>query len=87
MNQKIVAVVGLGYVGLPLALEFSKNLATLAYDLSGRKAASMPSAGVFINEKPAMIGSDCNILSTRHSNQLTKPQLACRIGKIIHESP
>ena len=40
MNQKIIAVVGLGYVGLPLAVEFGKQFETIGYDLSGRKVAS-----------------------------------------------
>lgn len=34
MNQKIVAIVGLGYVGLPLAVEFGKIFETIGYDLS-----------------------------------------------------
>ena len=37
MNQKIVAVVGLGYVGLPLAVEFGKSIETIGYDLSETK--------------------------------------------------
>jgi UDP-N-acetyl-D-galactosamine dehydrogenase len=35
-----VAVVGLGYVGLPLAVEFGKKYRTLGYDLSEAKVAS-----------------------------------------------
>ena len=35
-----VAVVGLGYVGLPLAVEFGKKYATLGFDLSEEKIAS-----------------------------------------------
>ena len=40
MNQKNIAVVGLGYVGLPLAVEFGKKFTTVGYDLSERKVAS-----------------------------------------------
>jgi UDP-N-acetyl-D-glucosamine/UDP-N-acetyl-D-galactosamine dehydrogenase len=40
VNQKIIAVVGLGYVGLPLAVEFGKIHATVGYDLSERKITS-----------------------------------------------
>ncbi len=36
MNE-VVAVVGLGYVGLPLAVEFGKKLDTIGYDLSATK--------------------------------------------------
>ncbi len=35
-----VAVVGLGYVGLPLAIEFGKKLPTIGFDLSERKIAA-----------------------------------------------
>lgn len=36
----IVAVVGLGYVGLPLAIEFGKILPTIGFDLSQKKVNS-----------------------------------------------
>lgn len=32
-----VAVIGLGYVGLPLAVEFGKKMKTLGFDLSAEK--------------------------------------------------
>lgn len=35
----IVAVVGLGYVGLPLAVEFGKKCRTIGFDLSAKKIA------------------------------------------------
>ena len=36
-ENKTVAIVGLGYVGLPLAVEFGKYMATMGYDLSDAK--------------------------------------------------
>lgn len=36
-QNKKVAVVGLGYVGLPLALEFAKQLATIGFDINKEK--------------------------------------------------
>lgn len=36
-NNTVVAVVGLGYVGLPLAVEFGKKYRTIGYDLSETK--------------------------------------------------
>lgn len=36
-NAKVVAVVGLGYVGLPLAVEFGKKRKTIGFDLSQAK--------------------------------------------------
>ena len=38
--MSIVAVVGLGYVGLPLAVEFGKKIETIGFDLSGEKVES-----------------------------------------------
>ena len=35
--MSVVAVVGLGYVGLPLAAEFGKQYDTIGYDLSAEK--------------------------------------------------
>lgn len=35
-----IAVVGLGYVGLPLAVEFGRNYQTIGYDLSARKVSA-----------------------------------------------
>ena len=35
-----IAVIGLGYVGLPLAVEFGKNGPTVGFDLSERKIAA-----------------------------------------------
>lgn len=39
-EHSCVAVVGLGYVGLPLAVEFGKKFKTIGYDLSEAKVAS-----------------------------------------------
>ena len=39
-NKTIVAVVGLGYVGLPLAVEFGKKYPTRGYDLSKSKVTN-----------------------------------------------
>ena len=40
MSSFIVAVVGLGYVGLPLAVEFGKKYKTIGFDLSETKIAN-----------------------------------------------
>jgi UDP-N-acetyl-D-galactosamine dehydrogenase len=39
-NMTTIAVIGLGYVGLPLAIEFGKYFDTIGYDLSTEKIAS-----------------------------------------------
>ena len=40
LENKIVSVVGLGYVGLPLAVEFGKRLSTIGFDLNEAKLAN-----------------------------------------------
>lgn len=51
----VIAVVGLGYVGLPLAVEFGKKTRTIGYDLSAQKIASysrhVDAAGQVSNEE------------------------------------
>jgi len=41
MNHKIVCVVGLGYVGLPLAEAFSKHLKTIGFDIDDVKIGNL----------------------------------------------
>ena len=38
--MSVIGVVGLGYVGMPLAVEFGKKLTTVGFDLSANKVAS-----------------------------------------------
>ena len=38
-SMSVVSVVGLGYVGLPLAIEFGKRYRTIGFDLSAPKVA------------------------------------------------
>ena len=37
IKDKVVCVVGLGYVGLPLAEAFSKHLKVIGYDINERR--------------------------------------------------
>lgn len=56
--MNVVAVVGLGYVGLPLAVAFKKNMLTIGYDLGMPKLNSyyrctVPSGAVYDIDLPA----------------------------------
>jgi len=42
MNDKIVCVVGVGYVGLPLAEAFSKHLKVIGFDVNQRQLEFLP---------------------------------------------
>ena len=37
LRKKKIAILGLGYVGLPLALEFGKKFETLGFDISNER--------------------------------------------------
>ena len=63
-NYKI-AIIGLGYVGLPLAISFSKNYETIGYDININRINELNSinntnSSVFFTNYPKDI-SDANI--------------------------
>ena len=37
MSQEIIGIVGLGYVGLPLAVEFGKVVKTIGFDIDSKR--------------------------------------------------
>ena len=39
-----LAVIGLGYVGLPIALEFAKNISVIGFDINTRRIDMMKNA-------------------------------------------
>ncbi|MEY4863173.1 MAG: hypothetical protein RLZ51_1268, partial [Pseudomonadota bacterium] len=43
LNDKILAIIGLGYVGLPLAVEFGKIRPTLGFDINQKRVAELQS--------------------------------------------
>lgn len=63
-SEIVVAVVGLGYVGLPLAVEFGKKYTTVGYDLAEAKIASYkkfcdPTGGVTSDDLRAAVYLEC----------------------------
>lgn len=41
MEQKVIGVIGLGYVGLPLAIEFSKKYPVIGFDINQKRVSSL----------------------------------------------
>ena len=41
LNQNKVAIIGLGYVGLPLAVAFSKHYLTTGYDKNEKRISEL----------------------------------------------
>lgn len=41
LNESRIAIIGLGYVGLPLAVEFAKKFATIGFDIDSKRVAEV----------------------------------------------
>ena len=41
MSQDKIAIIGLGYVGLPLAVEFAKHFAVIGFDINSKRVAEL----------------------------------------------
>ena len=52
-NQTKIAVIGLGYVGLPLALEFGKAINTIGFDLNAKRVTDLQNGFDSNNETTA----------------------------------
>jgi len=40
-NKTIIGIIGLGYVGLPLAMEFGKKISTVGFDINSARIAEL----------------------------------------------
>ena len=71
-TRPVVAIIGLGYVGLPLAVAFGKHLITLGFDIDASRISELK-AGI-----DRTLEVSCDELRDAHHLQLTsdEPQLA-----------
>jgi UDP-N-acetyl-D-galactosamine dehydrogenase len=76
--DEVIAVVGLGYVGLPLAVEFGKIGPTIGFDLSTTKVESYKK---FVD--PAGEVSTEQLRAARHLNVTTDPAALARADYIL----
>ena len=53
LDQSRIAIIGLGYVGLPLAVEFGKQFATVGYDIHAARIAELQKAKVESSKETA----------------------------------
>jgi UDP-N-acetyl-D-glucosamine/UDP-N-acetyl-D-galactosamine dehydrogenase len=67
-----IAVVGLGYVGLPLALEFAKQFITMGFDIDARRIQQL--ADGFDHNQEV----DADVLRSHHSLALTDQWVALK---------
>jgi len=71
MNKNKIAIVGLGYVGLPLLIEFGKKYNVVGYDIDKKKIENLK-RGI----------DETLILSDKESNNLKKLKLSCNAKEI-----
>jgi len=65
VNKKAkLAVVGLGYVGLPIALEFAKKISVIGFDISAKRIAMMKEGVDPSNELEKQAFDGCDIVFT-----------------------
>lgn len=59
MEKKTIAIVGLGYVGLPLAIEFSRKYRVVGYDINQQRVAELSSGKDRTAEVESSLLMDC----------------------------
>ncbi len=69
-KQKKLAVIGLGYVGLPIALEFAKKLSVIGFDISAERVELMKKGIDPSNELKAEAFQGCDIDFTADADRL-----------------
>ena len=73
MNNKIITVIGLGYVGLPLAVEMGKKLKTYGYDISKKRIDELKRNLDSTNElNSSEIKRSKNLIFTNNVNSISK---------------
>jgi UDP-N-acetyl-D-galactosamine dehydrogenase len=68
-TNKTIAVIGLGYVGLPLVVEFSKTINTIGFDISDYKVEVCRSG-----KDPSRELSDADMTTAKYAIYTTNPE-------------
>lgn len=71
-KKKSLCVVGLGYVGLPIALEFAKNLKVVGFDINPERVSMMQNNIDPSNELPSSAFEGCDITFTHKVEDLAE---------------
>jgi UDP-N-acetyl-D-galactosamine dehydrogenase len=71
-KKKSLCVVGLGYVGLPIALEFAKNLKVVGFDINPERVNMMQNNIDPSNELPSSAFEGCDITFTHKVEDLAE---------------
>lgn len=71
-KQEKIALIGLGYVGLPIALAFAKKLAVIGFDINADRVAMMQNCIDPSNELTKEAFDNCDIIFTNSLDELRK---------------
>jgi len=69
-KKKKLAVIGLGYVGLPIALEFAKKISVIGFDINAGRIRMMENSVDPSNELESADFADCDIEFTSNLDKL-----------------
>ncbi|MCB0507870.1 MAG: nucleotide sugar dehydrogenase, partial [Bacteroidetes bacterium] len=69
-KEKIIGVIGLGYVGLPIALELAKKFKVIGFDINPKRVEMMQNNIDPSNELPSSAFEGCDIEFTADTNIL-----------------
>lgn len=73
-KEATMAVVGLGYVGLPIALEFARTMRVIGFDINPKRVALMNRGIDPSNELPSSAFEGCDISFTADPEEMRKAQ-------------
>ena len=76
LNKKEIVIVGLGYVGLPLSIEFGRKFKTLGYDISKKRVSELKKkfdSSYQISKRQIKYSKKFNI--TSNTNDIKKKKL------------
>ncbi len=71
-KEKIIGILGLGYVGLPIALELAKKFKVIGFDINEKRVEMMSNHIDPSNELPASAFEGCDIIFTSDTDVLKK---------------
>jgi UDP-N-acetyl-D-galactosamine dehydrogenase len=49
MKNKKIAIIGLGYVGLPLAIEFGKKRGVIGFDIDAKRVQDLKNTQLYVS--------------------------------------
>lgn len=69
-KSRCIAIIGLGYVGLPLAIEFSKKIRVIGYDINQSKIEQYTNGNDELNITNVHDIESCNVIFTSDKDKL-----------------